>query len=350
MKIKLHLLFCLASIYCVVLPAQDIHLSHIHASPTLLNPSMNGLFDGDIRFIANMRSQWNSMTKGYKTAIASMDMKLMGIGKQDYLSGGVQVYVDRAGDLDFSTRSAGLALSYLRALDGRGKSFVAFGVQSNFVNNSVDYSKIVAFEEIPALSRASLVDNINYFDLNVGLSWYQKIDRDNGFFLGISAFHVNKPIVSFDNRDKTNRQHTMYRKFTVHGGAHLKMSAAIDIKPNFIFTDQGPHREITLGSYVRYRTVLNKKNKRKKPLYFVYLGAWIRSYVEHDVSGVDSIIASLRFDYKTLYLAFSYDINISKWLPSSQGRGGPEVSVIKILNTYKNYRKNTRVKCPVNFF
>ncbi|MEO0778461.1 MAG: type IX secretion system membrane protein PorP/SprF, partial [Bacteroidota bacterium] len=48
----------------LTLGAQDVHFSHIHASPTLLNPSMTGLINGDLRLIANTRSQWQSVTRG----------------------------------------------------------------------------------------------------------------------------------------------------------------------------------------------------------------------------------------------------------------------------------------------
>ena len=47
----------------LVLKAQDVHFSHIHASPTIMNPAMTGLFDGDLRLILNYRSQWNNFTK-----------------------------------------------------------------------------------------------------------------------------------------------------------------------------------------------------------------------------------------------------------------------------------------------
>ena len=83
------------------LSAQDIHLSHIHASPTILNPSLAGLFNGDIRSITNYRSQWESFTNGYRTMVTSADMKVARMGVYDFLGAGLQVYSDKAGDLDF---------------------------------------------------------------------------------------------------------------------------------------------------------------------------------------------------------------------------------------------------------
>ena len=123
----------------LILNAQDIHLSHIHASPTVLNPSLNGLFRGDTRLIANARTQWTGITNGYKTIVASVDRKLFTMRNSDLVGGGLQLYSDVAGDLGFRTTSAGLSLSMLKSLDGSGSNYVSFGIQNSFVSNSVDY-------------------------------------------------------------------------------------------------------------------------------------------------------------------------------------------------------------------
>ena len=78
--------------YGLNLNAQDIHLSHIHASPTVLNPSLNGLFRGDTRLIANARTQWTGITNGYKTIVASVDRKLFTMRNSDLVGGGLQLY------------------------------------------------------------------------------------------------------------------------------------------------------------------------------------------------------------------------------------------------------------------
>ena len=38
--------------------AQDIHFSQFNMSPGNLNPAFTGFFDGDVRGVANYRSQW----------------------------------------------------------------------------------------------------------------------------------------------------------------------------------------------------------------------------------------------------------------------------------------------------
>ena len=142
------IIFCL--FISVRTSAQDVHFSQIHASPTLLNPAMTGLFIGDMRFIANTKSQWQSVTKGYRSVAFSVDMKVFEMENGDFVGGGLHFLTDKAGDLDFKTSSIGLNLSYLKSID-KGRNFISFGLQNAYVTNSVDYSKIIAFDNEPAI-------------------------------------------------------------------------------------------------------------------------------------------------------------------------------------------------------
>jgi len=40
--------------------AQDIHFSQFQVAPMNYNPALAGQFDGDLRFIANQRTQWRA--------------------------------------------------------------------------------------------------------------------------------------------------------------------------------------------------------------------------------------------------------------------------------------------------
>ncbi len=47
--------------------AQDIHFSQFFEAPLLRNPSLAGIFTGDVRVQAVYRDQWNSITDAYRT-------------------------------------------------------------------------------------------------------------------------------------------------------------------------------------------------------------------------------------------------------------------------------------------
>lgn len=325
--------------------AQDIHLSHIHASPTVLNPAMNGLFLGQARVIANTRSQWNSITKGYKTVIGSADMKLALVNKNDFISGGIQLFADQAGDLNFTTSSAALSFSYLKAFDKRGRNFVSIGIQNAFTGTRVDYSKVKSPNDIPLLTKNNIPNQNSYWDINGGIGWFYMPNKYNSYYLGFSAFHLNKPEVGFVDSETSENAITLYRRFNFHGGATIRVSRELTLKPSFIFMDQGPHREITVGSFFRYKTY--RRGLHKKPLYYIYLGGWLRSYLENDKAGIDAFVASMKYEYRKLSLAISYDVNISSYRLASLGRGGIELSLIRVFDWQRPKKKSRKVKCPI---
>ena len=138
----------LTVVFDLPIAAQDIHLSHIHASPTHLNPAMTGLFNADLRFIANYKGQWNSFTNGYRTAVASADMKLnRGIGNRDDVGVGFMAIGDQAGDLEFRTLNVGLSLSYLKALNSNGSNFLSAGVQGGIIQQRINTNLAILEQE-----------------------------------------------------------------------------------------------------------------------------------------------------------------------------------------------------------
>jgi len=324
------------------LSAQDIHLSHVHASPVLLNPGMTGLFNGDLRFIANAKSQWNSVTKGYKTGIAGVDMRIYELGRNDIIAGGLQVYSDKAGDLDFATRSVNGTVAVLKSLGRRGNSFLSFGLSTALVTNSVDYSKIVAFDPEPSIQDGASPKN-SYLDLSGGLAYFYTFDRDNSFHLGAAAFHVNRADVSIFKDDVLDEGISLYRKYVLHGGGDFRLKGKTFVKPSFLYSHQGPHREILAGTFLKYRTLKYDSNGKRTSL---YLGAWLRWYADGQSKGTDAIIAAVRFDHKGTFITFSFDINISTLTEVSYGKGGPELSVIKILEYKRTNRRAVKVQCP----
>ena len=328
--------------------AQDIHLSQIHASPTVINPSMNGLInEGDIRLIALSRTQWASAGNGFKSIVGSADMKLKPLGNGSVLGGGLQFYADQAGDLDFSTVSANLSLSMIKSFDRNGDNLVAFGFQNGLVRNGIDFSKMEGGE---AENFGDVSSNISYWDFGAGVSWFHKFNRHNSLYAGLAMSHINKPNVAFLGSYNAQRPEeaevSLFRKFTIHSGANMIFGDHITLMPSFLFADQGPHREISMGTYVKYDK--NHRARRNANVSF-YIGTWFRYYIETDIAGVDALVASFRVDLKKTFFTFSYDINMSSFRIASSGQGGPELSVIHIIESNRNMSKSSRIMCPINF-
>ena len=324
--------------------AQDIHFSHVHASPTLINPAMTGLFDGDIRLISNFKSQWNTVTKGYKTIAGSMDMKLAEAKGNNSFGGGLVLYSDKAGDLDFTTNAINVSFSILRALNNDGNHYLSFGIQNSFVNNNLNIAKIISRDQEPLIASGAY-NKLSYWDIGAGVGWFYSFDRYSSIYLGASVFHITEPSVALvDNGDSY-----LFRKYTIHGGADLDLGKSFSIKPNFIFTDQGPHKEIVVGSFLKYSSKSKMVRRNKSPA-SIYFGAWIRWYVEKDIIGADAIVTAFRLDYNNTFLTFSFDMNISSYTRVSYGRGGPELSLMKTIDLGKQKRRTSKVKCPTFFY
>ncbi len=331
--------------------AQDIHLSHIHASPTLLNPALTGLFgEGDMRFIVNARSQWQTVTNAYKTVAGSMDMKLLNLRDRSILGGGIQFYADKAGDLGLSKTSIGFTLSMLKSLDRRGNSYIGFGIKTTRVSYGIDYSKMVGVDIEPIIQNGDAPDNFNFMDITAGLTYSYTFDPFSSIYFGLSAFHLNEPNTSFFNRAEEGgissdfyELEKLYRKVVFHGGGNIRMAKYLTAMPSFIFMDQGPHREISAGTFIKF---MKSASFRKSENSF-YLGAWFRWYMENDLRGTDAMIVAIRADIKSTFITFSFDVNISTLSRASYGLGGPEVSVIHILGLSHNRHKSRKVKCPI---
>lgn len=333
----------------ISIQAQDIHFSHIHASPILLNPAMTGMFDGgDVRLIANSRVQWENFTNGYKTVAASIDSKIFQLDESSVLSGGIQMFSDKAGDLGFSTTSASMNLAVTKAFDRRGNNALSLGLQGAMYTNKFDVSKMKG-HEMDLLVMNGMPSKINYWDISAGLAWNYTIDRNNYYYIGASLFHINQPNVSFSgfeardpNYDMESTGKILFRKKVIHGGGQFRLAKYTTALPSVIWMDQGPHQEFKAGSFFKFM----KDRSFKKSSKAFYMGAWLRWYVEKDIAGVDALDLSFRYDHNQTIITISFDMNISTLKRASNGFGGPEFSIIQIIGSKKTRFKSNRVKCP----
>lgn len=313
----------------------------------VLNPAMTGVFDGGVRLIGNYRNQWKSVTADYRTFMFSADANLRGFNNSSLIGLGVQVYSDVAGDLNYRNDMVAFSVSAMQAFDAEGSHILAGGFQFGNVTNRFDPSKIIAYDVDPIQLNGN--SSNSYFDMAAGLLWYKQIKRKEFIYFGASLYHLNKPNVSFLDADGP----TLHKRFVIHGGANVSMNKSITLIPNFIFMQQGPHQELTLGSFVRYQ----KPTKKKKNQAAFMLGGWLRTFTLEQGAGIDALITAIRVDYQDLTFTFTYDVNVSSLARVSQLQGGPEFSLVYTFDTgfggignkkrNQAKRKKSGIKCPV---
>jgi len=315
---------------CILLPgivhSQDIHYSQFNASPLNLNPALTGMFNGDLRFVANHRRQWKSVTTPYNTFSGSFDMGINGLsGSRNRYNAGILINNDKAGDSELSLFQVALNLSAIRALDKDSKHFLGVGIQAGYSRRSINYSSLTFDEQYTGDSFDPNAGNFEtlaggnhgYGDFGAGISWNMRATERTQLGAGISFQHINRPNDSF-----LGSKVKMFPRMQLNLNADFAVAERFDLVPSVLYMSQGSFRELTGGTSVRYR--ISELPGRQ---YAFLLGAWLRKS--------DAFIASAGIDYNNLKVGVSYDFNTSDLNRASNGKGGYELSLIYIIRKVK---------------
>jgi type IX secretion system PorP/SprF family membrane protein len=329
------MMFVLASVWFVPSAAgQDIHYSQFHNSPLNLNPAQTGLFNGDIRFAANHRNQWKSVTEPYKTFSGSFDMAF-GFTEKNRHSAGFLFNSDQAGDSKLGTIQFLFSYGFSRRLDADGKHTLSLGLQAGITMRSISYSDLLFDEQFdgdgfnPQAVNTENFDNDShtYPDLGAGFSYLYTPKPGFRVGTGLSIQHLNKPEDSFFGQDVK-----VDPRFQYDLKADADLSEKISVIPSLLYMSQASFSELTGGVSVRMR--INQKPGRQ---YALYLGISARNG--------DALIPSLGLDYNSLFVGASYDVNTSDLERASNNRGGFELSAIYTITKVKS--QAPKPPCPV---
>ncbi len=331
MKKQFHMLFlAVLMMFASWSKAQDIHFSQFNASPLTLNPAMAGVLLCDYRFVANYKNQWSSVTTPYRTLNASYDMRLQRKSTYDsYGSIGVNFFADKAGDSEFSTNKLDLFLSYNKALNSRGDQFVSVAIQGGIAQRSINEAALT-FDSEWTEGVKEVIPSNNYIfgDVGLGALWYYTPQKKaNSFYAGMGLWHLNQPVQSFFG-DPTDK---LYSRMVIHGGGQLGLGKQFFMMPSAVYYKQGPHYELTFGSYFKF-----KRSVKKNDMTAFYIGSWYRMG--------DAMVAAVRVDMSRINIGLSYDFNISSLSNASHTLGGIELSLI-YQGCFTN--KKLSVFCPV---
>jgi type IX secretion system PorP/SprF family membrane protein len=314
-KILTLLAACFMQFVCL---SQDIHFSQFFNSPLLRNPSLAGIFTGDIRVMGVYRDQWNSVTNAYKTGYADAEFKKP-IGKaDDFVTLGMQIMYDHAGTAGWTTVQAMPALNYHKSLSNQRNSYLSLGFMGGIVQNSIDRSKITTNSQYEGLGdgEPNLRPQYTYLDGSVGMSYNSSLNDnpENNFYLGAAYHHFNRPRNSFYRNPKIE----LNPKWVYSGGIRFTVSDQAYMTVIADYSTQGSFSEAIGGAMYG----LKLGPDYDKPDYVVHLGTFFRWN--------DALIPVLKLDYNPFSIALSYDVNVSPLKLSSYGRGGFELSVTYI--------------------
>ena len=325
----------LAAMVCsLASSAQDIHFSQFFEAPLLRNPSLAGIYTGDVRVQAVYRDQWNSVTTAYKTFSLNGEYK-MPVGKaNDFVTLGLQMLQDRAGTISWVSTHILPAINYHKSLSNDRTKYLSLGFMGGWVQKRFDRTKMTTNSQYDGLGDGenNLQPQYSYWDASVGMSYNAQLNSnpENNFYLGVAYHHFNKPKNSFF-RDP-NSELTPKTDFSAGIRFGVTEASYVTLQGNQSF--QGESEETMIGGM--YGIKLG--GDLDKPIYTVHGGAFLRLN--------DALIPVVKVDYHPFSFSLSYDVNISKLRTSSYGRGGFELGVSYVGYLDRNNSSLNAVVCP----
>ncbi len=317
------------------LSAQDIHFSQFNRSYLNLNPALVGDFNGTHRFNANYRNQWSAVSEPFETISFSAETKAPFRNLKD-LHLGLLFYNDEAGQGGLQTTQINFSLAYAFKFKEDSSLVANFGIQTGLNSRSINFDAFSFDRQFdgnqfnPNLGNGENFDrsSFNHTNLHAGFNLFYKVANRKTFKAGFAFFNLNQANQSFQGSNIPLDQRTNY-----YIEADYYISEKLDLLPALLYSQQGPFEELVYGSSIRYRLKQGGFNKQN-----VYLGIWQRNE--------DALIASLGLDYRQWNVGVSYDINTSGLEVASNNRGGLEVAVTYIIQTFKPVIRRYK-SCPV---
>jgi type IX secretion system PorP/SprF family membrane protein len=322
------------------LHAQDLHFSQFFEAPLLRNPSLAGIFTGDVRVQGVYRDQWNSFTNAYRTGSLNAEYK-MPVGKgDDFITTGLQLLFDKAGTVGLTTSEVLPALNYHKSLSDQKTMYLSFGVMGGMVRKSIDMTKMTTDNQYgpggfdPTLPTGELLiaPNFTTWDASAGLSFNTSFGtgQANSLFIGAAYHHLNRPKNSFYR----NPDIELNAKYVFSVGVKLNVDDYSYFNIQADHNLQGNYYETIAGALFSYKLGEDPGN----PQYTVHAGGFLR--------WKDAVIPVIKVDRYPLSIAISYDVNISPLKTASMGRGGIELSVTYIGFVRRDNSSQYKMLCP----
>ncbi len=323
--------------------AQDVHFSQFTMAPQHLSPAMIGV-NHDIQANVNYKDQWSSIGSSFKTIAAAVDVRLnQKNARNGYLVAGINMYSDKVGDSRMQTNFVNLNLGYHVFLSKY--SMLGMAIGGGYGQRSLDYSSLswgmqydgASYNAVLPSGEMENVMSANYPDLSAGMVYTFKenpghVAKEDGIVLnvGVGAYHLLKPELGFNVMGDN-----LYRRYTGFVSALFQITnMKIGLEPAIMYSNQGPNQELVAGSYVSYLIQQSSRvtgfNKGSK----VSLGVFYRAK--------DAFITGIRYQLANFSAGISYDLNLSRLMPATNGRGGMEVSLRFVSpNPYSNSRSKS---------
>ena len=321
---------------------QDINFSQFYELPLLRNPALAGTYRGDVRVTTAFRNQWNSVTVPYKTQALGAELKF-GISQNsnDYLSLGVQITNDVAGDSKMGKTQILPLLAYHKSVSDHKDSYISLGFLGGAVQQRFDPTQLKfddqfvngAYSPTNPTRQTFSNTNITYLDAAAGLKFSSVMGYDTRYYLGAAYFHFTEPKVAFAQTNDIR----LNKKFVFNAGLSAPTSETDRVILYMDYFMQGGNYQTQGGLLYKHDLVQEDEDQT----FSISGGVFMRWN--------DAVIPVVKLDYYNWAVGLTYDVNISKLRTASQARGGFEFTLS--YSNFLNIRNSSaeKVRCPVSF-
>lgn len=332
---------------------QDIHFTNFQMVPTSVNPSFSGTFLGTYRISAIYRDQWRNVSNSnpYRTPFLSAEVNILGglLGENDWITGGLTFFSDRAGTLNFKQQVTSLVASYHYGFDDDYSKVLSIGVSYGGGSQQFNINNLILPQLLETGTNGETFAagpegdiSKNFSDISVGLSFKTTLN-DNGDLIrfGVTGAHITSPNISLapgpivdpgnPNPPPTTggRKVGLGSRITFVGQGSFMTTDKIRINPAILYQTKSGFNEIAVQATADY--LLNPK---KRTVVTGGLGYRLNDAAE--------LIAGIQL--KDLRVGISYDLTTSSF--TEAGGGAFELSVAYIGRIYKNPDIKPVIFCP----
>lgn len=312
---------------------QDLHFTQSGIVPVLHDPSQAAGFDGDMRFSSLYRQQWQSVPVPFRSFIAVVESHMpMPVRLPGKLGWALNFQNDQAGDGMLNWTTVGGRAAYRLPL---ANYEISAGVGIDAGQRAFDPLRLQLGDQYdgelfnPANPTAEFFErsSTSYASLHAGIGlFYKPTGRRDRLWAGLSANHLNQPVIGFWSNIATVRP--MLIKLQLQGSTEINDRQ--DVVGWLQAQTQGPYREAMVMAGLRHFSAATEPHS-------LTLAAGYRL--------ADAILLCMQLGNARWQASLSYDINTSAFRVATQGRGGPEISFQYIIN--RVHPPDTFKSCPI---
>lgn len=257
-KLNFFLIFCILTM-TKSMYGQDPSFAQYYSSPLNINPALAGNINSAWRLISNVRSQWFDPSSPNVTGTISFDKRHINsqnnykpISENVFGIGGMLMY-DQAMDGALKSNYASLNLSYNIKLSSESYSVhkLGIGFGTTYGRKTIDVNRLTFQDQFTGngfnislpTGESALSNMKGYISASTGLI-YSMTSENTNFDMGISAFHVNKPVQTFFN---DQHQYLAMRK-VIHSNFETYLNDNLILGINGIYQFQNEAKYTSVGA------------------------------------------------------------------------------------------------------